>query len=239
MSTKIKTGCSSFNELSWKGVFYPEALPLKNWFEFYCQQFNTYELNATFYKFPTARTLTNWYNKVPEDFLFSVKMYKGVTHFRKFNNCESEIAEFYAVCRENLKEKLAHVLFQMPPSFSYSDERLLSVVNALYPSFKNVVEFRNASWWREEVFAIFKERNIIFCNVSYPNLPEDLVATAQNGYLRLHGVPKLFYSGYGTQHLADFKEQIQRQNWNEAFVYFNNTASENGILDALAFKDLR
>jgi len=237
-SSSIITGCSSFNESRWKGIFYPEDLPRKLWFDHYCKFFDTYELNASFYKFPTNKGLTAWYNSSPDGFLFSVKMYKGVTHFKKFNDCERLIREFYDACGNNLKEKLACVLFQLPPSFSYSEERLKLVLDSLDYSFKNVVEFRHISWWNENVYAAFRERGVVFCDVSYPSLPEDIVATDEIGYVRLHGVPKLFYSGYSAEYLADLSDEIARQNWRQSFVYFNNTASESGVIDALAFKTL-
>ncbi len=238
MKTEIIPGCSSFNESNWKGIFYPENLPRKDWFTFYCKHFNTYEMNGTFYKFPTDKTLANWYNKAPENFVFSVKMYKGITHFKKFKDCQQEIADFYNVCFENLKEKLGYILFQLPPSFSYSEEKLAMLLNGLDYSFKNAIEFRNASWWRSEVIEALKTKGVIFCNVSYPNLPEELITTTQTGYIRLHGTLKLFYSLYGKEYLQKLYNEIPAMKWKEVFVYFNNTASENGIIDALDFKNL-
>jgi uncharacterized protein YecE (DUF72 family) len=233
MKGQIIVGCSSFNESYWKGIFYPDALPAKDRFAYYCQYFNTYEMNNTFYKFPTAKVLQGWYAKAPDGFLFSVKMYKGVTHFKRFDECERLIAEFYAVCRENLKEKLACVLFQLPPSFSYSEEKLEMILNAVDHSFTNAIEFRNESWWRDDVYEALHEKGVIFCNVSYPKLPETTIATTPIGYIRFHGVPKLFYSGYGHDELQRWHDDIMRRDWEKAFIYFNNTASEHGILDAL------
>lgn len=238
MKTKIIPGCSSFNERYWQDVFYPEDLPRKDWFTYYCRHFDTYEMNGTFYRFPTSKALANWYDKSPKGFQFSVKMYKTVTHLKKFVDCEREIAEFYAVCRNNLKEKLACVLFQLPRSFSYSEDNLELLLESLDYSFTNVVEFRNAGWWRNNVFKAFAEHGIIFCTVSYPNLPEGLVKTASEGYVRLHGVPKLFYSGYGENYLSALKDDIGSIGWDKAFIYFNNTASTEGILDALEFRGL-
>jgi uncharacterized protein YecE (DUF72 family) len=230
---KIIIGCSTFNESYWKGVFYPEDLPRKDWFAYYCKHFNTYEMNSSFYKFPTAKVLQGWYQKAPDGFLFSVKMYKGVTHFKRFNDCERLIAEFYAVCRDNLKEKLACVLFQLPPSFSYSEEKLELILNAIDFSFTNVIEFRNESWWRSDVYESLRQKDVVFCNVSYPKLPETIVATTTTGYVRFHGVPKLFYSGYGYEALKRWYNDIMRHDLEKTFIYFNNTASEHGILDAL------
>lgn len=231
----LHIGLSAFNNAYWKGIFYPEGLPASKRFEYYCTHFNTYELNASFYKFPTLKGLQAWYDKSPEGFLFSVKMYKGVTHFRRFNECSREIADFYTVCREGLKEKLANVLIQLPPSFHYSPDRLGIIITSLDPSFSNVVEFRHESWWRQDVMEALQEHGIIFCSVSYPGLSDAIVKTAGTGYARLHGVPKLFYSGYSEAFLEDMLSQIGLAGFDSCFVYFNNTAGNEGILDALEF----
>lgn len=234
----IITGCSSFNETYWKGVFYPEDLPRKDWFAFYCRHFNTYEMNGTFYKFPTHKSLAPWHAKAPEGFLFSVKMYKGVTHYKKFMDCEREIGEFYDVCHNNLKKKLGCILFQLPPSFSYSEEKLQLILDALDYGFTNVVEFRNISWWREEVYTAFRKKGVVFCSVSYPSLPDEVVSTTAIGYIRLHGVPKLFYSGYDEAALEKWHADMIRQDWGKSFIYFNNTAAIEGIQNALLFEKL-
>ena len=88
MKNEIQIGCSSFNNRFWKGIFYPENLPTSKWFDFYCQHFTTYEFNGSFYRFPTVKVFENWYNKAPENFTFSVKAHKEITHIKKFINCE-------------------------------------------------------------------------------------------------------------------------------------------------------
>jgi len=231
-------GCSSYTTASWKGLFYPEDIPKSKWFPYYCEHFNTYELNSTFYKFPTVKILQNWYNKAPDGFRFSAKAYKGITHFKKFNNCQQEIADLYAVLREGLTDKLACVLFQLPPSFSYSKERLALIIGSLDLSFRNVVEFRNESWWRQDVLEALAGAGITFCSVSYPNLPTEVMATTSTGYVRLHGTPRLFYSEYSEAELEGLHNELLAQNFTEAFVYFNNTASEAAIENAIFFKSL-
>jgi uncharacterized protein YecE (DUF72 family) len=226
-------GTSSFNTGYWKGIFYPEDLPRSKWFDYYCRHFDTYELNATFYRFPTVKSLQGWYHKTPPHFLFAAKAHKIITHFKKFNDCRQEIDEFYAIASEGLKEKLGCVLFQLPPSFDYSEEKLQSILGYMNGSFKNVIEFRNESWWRQEVYDALAEKNITFSAVSFPKLPETIVKTTATGYVRFHGVPKLFYSQYSAEELRQWLQNIRMQDWNEAFIYFNNTASAAGILNAL------
>ncbi len=231
-------GCSSYNTASWKGLFYPENIPKSKWFQYYCEHFNTYELNSTFYKFPTVKTLQNWYNKAPEGFLFSAKAYKGITHYKRFKDCRQEIADLYAVLREGLAEKLACVLFQLPPSFSYSEERLALITGSLDRSFKNVVELRNESWWRQDVYDALAGAGITFCSVNYPKLPTEVIATTSTGYVRMHGNPRLFYSEYSEEDLRDLHKEILSKDFSQAFIYFNNTASEAAIENAVYFKEL-
>ena len=233
MKNEVLIGCSSFNNRFWKGIFYPDNLPASKWFQYYCEHFDTYEFNGSFYKFPTLRILENWYNKAPENFIFSIKAPKEITHLKRFADCENLIADFYNVCNNGLKEKLGPVLFQFPPSYHFSSERLSQIVNNLNPDFKNVVEFRHESWWIPEVWETFLENNIIFCSVSHPQLPKTIFTNFPLIFIRLHGTPKMFYSAYTNEELNLIKEQISNK---PAYVYFNNTASEAGIINALEFQ---
>ncbi|MCG9792188.1 DUF72 domain-containing protein [Flavobacterium algicola] len=235
MENQLIIGCSSFYNRLWKGIFYPEELPSKDWFSYYCKQFNSYEFNGSFYKFPTARVLGNWYEKTPDNFIFSIKAPKEITHVRKMVMCEDIIASFYEILQNNLKEKLGPILFQFPPSFTYNPERLQLILTSLNTDFKNVVEFRHESWWKEEVYAALAKMKITFCSVSHPNVPNTIISNGAFIYVRFHGNPKPFYSSYSSKELQEIKIQLQGK---EAYVYFNNTASISGILNALDFKVL-
>jgi uncharacterized protein YecE (DUF72 family) len=234
MKSEVLIGCASFNNRFWKGVFYPENLPASKWFAFYCQHFNTYEFNGSFYKFPTVRIFENWYNKTPEDFIFSVKAPKEITHINKFTDCKELITAFYAICKTGLKEKLGCILFQFPPSYHFTSERLQQIIDNLDLDFKNVIEFRHQSWWNQEVWDAFSTNNITFCSVSHPQLPQTIFKEFSLIYIRLHGIPKMFYSSYSTEELLHIKNEIASK---PAFVYFNNTASEAGILNALELQE--
>lgn len=234
----INIGCSSYATPSWQPLFYPEGLPKKQWFEFYCKHFNTYELNATFYRFPTLKSLQSWYEKTPHTFKFSIKAPKTITHIKRFADCNEEIEKFYSVIREGLKEKIACVLFQLPPSFTYSSERLKAIVTSVNPNFNNVVEFRHESWWRQDVIENLSENNVIFCTVNYPKLPTSVIKTTKTGYVRMHGNPKLFYSEYTPEDIEALYKDIKAQNFESSFIYFNNTASTAGIINALQAKKI-
>ncbi len=177
MSTKFYVGCSSFATPSWKTIFYPTDLLKKDWFTYYCTFFNTYEFNGSFYRFPTVASLQKWYDRTPTDFTFSIKVPKAITHIKKLIDCEQEIAEFYTVVSEGLSDKLACVLWQFPPSFIYSEDNLNRVINVLNDQFKIVIEFRHESWWNSVVVEKLQSKNIVFCNPSYPGLPDKLLKT--------------------------------------------------------------
>lgn len=232
---KLHIGCSSYATSSWRPLFYPQKLPKRLWFDYYCQHFKTYELNSTFYRFPTVESLLSWYGKTPDDFIFSIKVPKIITHIKRLKDCKEEIEEFYSVAEKGLKNKLACILWQLPPSFTFSPERLELVIHAMKPGFKNVVEFRNESWWREDVMNELSKNNITFCNVNYPGLPAEIRQNTEIGYVRMHGNPELFHSEYSEKDIEALYRDINNQGFKEAYVYFNNTASTAGIINALQF----
>ena len=134
-------GCSGFHYKHWKGTFYPQDLAQSKWFDYYCQFFNTLELNATFYRFPKLSFLDNWRVKSPADFRFAVKAPRAITHYKKFNDVVDLMSSFYNTARDGLQEKLGCILFQLPPNFHYSEEHLQRIIDNLDSSFLNVVEF--------------------------------------------------------------------------------------------------
>ena len=235
----LHIGCSSFSNAYWKGIFYPENLPRSEWFSFYCRHFDSYEINASFYRFPTVRTLTTWYGKAPDGFVFAVKAPKVITHLKRFVDCKDEVEKFYAVCREGLKEKLGPILFQLPPGIPYGREKLDLILSYMNLRFDNVIEFRNATWWQKEVFDALAQHNVSFSTVSYPGLPESVIETNDTGYVRLHGRPKLFYSNYSDAELQHLYNEMKKTKWKKAYVYFNNTASAAGSVNALKLNEIR
>lgn len=236
--TSIFIGTSSFYNRLWRGVFYPEDMASSEWFAYYCQHFNTFEINSSFYKSPTVRVLENWYKKAPEDFLYSVKAPKDITHIHRFRDPGDKLANFYNVCQNGLTDKLGCILFQLPPSYQYNHENLAAILDNLDTAFQNVVEFRNASWWNNDVFSAFRERGIAFCQPDYPNIPSETNKTTDTGCVRLHGNPRLFYSDYTETFLQELRSQIMAAGYRKVFIYFNNTASTSGILNALRLQEI-
>lgn len=231
-------GCSGYQYSDWKRIFYPEELPEKKWFEFYAGYFNSLELNVTFYRAPKPPLLRSWYTRTPNDFLFSVKAPRLITHFKRLHEAQVALNQFYEALRHGLAEKAGCVLFQFPSSFVYEEHRLERIVNLVDPSWRNVVEFRHESWWKEEVFSAFRSKNITFCGMSHPRLPNGVVQTSDAVYYRFQGVPHLYTSSYSTPQLENISQQIQSLNVKDAFIFFNNTADGAAVNNARQFREI-
>ena len=232
-------GCSGFHYKGWKEVFYPKGVPQRKWFEYYCEHFSTLELNVTFYRFPEVSMLKSWYERSAPDFSFSVKAPRIITHYKKLNECDKFLRDFYQTVEEGLKEKTSCVLFQFPPKYSYTNERLKKIIKSLDPGFPNVVEFRHESWWKNEVIKELGKNKITFSGMSHPLLPETVVANNSLFYYRMHGVPDLYQSPYSTQFLKQFIKEVKTsKKIKKAFIYFNNDIGCNAVKNATEMKVL-
>lgn len=238
---KWHIGCSGFMYRGWKEVFYPVEYPQRRYFEYYASQFDTLELNVTFYKFPQLAALKKWYDVSPNHFLFSLKAPRLITHYKQMKDCERELNDFYTTVEEGLKEKLGCILFQFPPKFIFTEDRLELIIKNLKPGIKNVVEMRDKSWWNKKTIKTLSENNIIFSGISHPILPEtqEVVVNNKSVYYRFHGIPKLFYSEYDEDGLKKIADAILRKkkNTEDVFIYFNNTASLAAINNARFIRD--
>lgn len=232
-------GTSGYHNYSWKNKFFPPSLSQTKWFEFYARFFNTLELNSTFYRFPRLKTLQNWYDKAPDDFMFSAKVPKFVTHYNRFKDTRTMMDDFYGVIGEGLKDKLGCVLFQLPPSLQYSDELIDQIVFNTNAPFTNVIEFRHVSWWNQRVYNKLASHNLIFCGHSYPKLPDDVIINSETAYYRFHGVPRLYYSQYKNDLVETVgNDLLNNKNLKTAYVYFNNTASLSALNNAFHLKQM-
>jgi uncharacterized protein YecE (DUF72 family) len=230
-------GCSGFHYKHWRGSFYPDKLAQKHWFSYYCEYFNTLELNVTFYRFPRIENLQQWYNTSPAGFQFAVKAPRAITQFKKFVGTQGMLQDFYTAVKDGLQDKCACCLFQMPPNFQYSGEKLQRIINSLDPCMNNVVEFRHPSWWNEEVFEVFKAHNISFCGMSHPNFPADLINTSALLYYRFHGDEQVYASSYTHEALTLFsKILLSNRNVKQAFIYFNNDINTHAVYNAKELK---
>jgi uncharacterized protein YecE (DUF72 family) len=232
-------GCSGFYYKSWKEKFYPSGLPQRRWFEYYCEHFNTVELNVTFYRFPKPDDLKGWFDRSPDDFKFTVKAPRLITHYKRFHNAKRETGDFYNSVTRGLKEKLGCILFQLHPGMVYSEENLDRILETLDHSHTNVIECRHPSWWCDEVMKILKREHVTFCSISYPDLPDDVYKTAPVMYYRFHGVPQLYLSSYSKRKLNTIAEKIQGfRAVKDVYCYFNNDIEVAAVSNAQTLQDI-
>jgi uncharacterized protein YecE (DUF72 family) len=232
-------GCSGFFYKHWREKFYPKRLPQRRWFEFYCESFNTVELNVTFYRYPTLGALQGWYDRSPHEFRFTVKAPRLITHYKKFNNALRETNDFYDLVSKGLREKLGCVLFQMPPNFARTESNLQNMLATLDRSFVNVIEFRHESWWTPKIYQILQQETIAFCGISYPGLPDQVIRSAPVLYYRFHGVPQLYASPYSTDDLRKIVTGINPfRGVEDVYLYFNNDIHAEAITNARAVSQM-
>jgi uncharacterized protein YecE (DUF72 family) len=230
-------GCSGWNYPEWKMNFY-KGVTQKNMFKRYAEVFGTCEINNTFYKFPSTDIIRKWYNESPDGFIFTIKATRIFTHFK--TRLESEkLNEFYTSI-SNLNEKLGCVLFQFPGTFKYDKKALVSIIENLDYNFRNVVEFRNLSWWNKTVYDAFKQNGVIFCNVSSPlELPEGTVHhTAEDLFIRFHGITDWYDHDYTEQELQVWVDSVRRVRPKRVWAYFNNTNRGDAVYNALEFQHM-
>jgi len=127
-------------------------------------------------------------------------------------------------------------LFQLPPQAIFTEERLQRIINSLDTSFNNVVEFRHQSWWKKGVIKELTDHNISFCGISYPGLPDKAVINNSFAYYRFHGIPVLYKSSYTDKELQEIAKVILKHQPQNAFIYFNNTASAAALGNAASLK---
>lgn len=232
-------GCSGFYNNDWKGSLYPEDAKSKDFLTLYAREFNCVEINSTFYRKPTAKTLMKWTDETPDDFRFFIKIPKVISHEKRMKDCREEVQAFCEHIHSHLKEKLSGFLYQFPPSFRKNQENTDLIISNIDHQYLNVIEFRHDTWWDNEIFKILKEHKIIFSGVSFPgNLPEDVIINHPDTlYYRLHGKPVLYKSEYSPEFLQNLAANVKKSE-HKAFIFFNNTWGNSAIKNSLFLKEI-
>lgn len=223
---KLLIGCSGFSYRHWRGNFYPEEIPQKNWFSHYRTVFPTVELNVTFYRTPTADTFKHWYEESEQHFSFAVKGSRYITHIKRLVDIDSAVERFFTPAKE-LKEKLKVILWQFPPQFKCDLQRLEIFLDLIKEyQVRSTLEFRNESWLCSEVTELCRTRNISLCMADAPTFIDETPLTADFVYIRRHGMQGSYNGSYSTAQLEQDAKRIRgylAKNL-DVFIYFNNDA---------------
>ena len=237
METDYRIGCSGYYYPDWKGFIYPVELKSKEWLHYYSNVFNTVELNGTFYHTPKLSALKKQAQATTENFKFSAKMSRFITHISRLKNSKQSIKDYQELLKEGLGNKLSYYLFQMPPTFHYNEENLERILKNIPHHPHNVVELRHISWWNDEVKKAFTKAHLTFCNVDFPGMDTGFIHTSSEFYLRLHGNPELFKTPYRKDRILDFYEHFPKK-MKRCSVYFNNTFGGAAYDNALQLVDI-
>jgi uncharacterized protein YecE (DUF72 family) len=226
-------GCSGWFYWHWRGSFYPEEIPRTEWFRHYAENFDTVELNAPFYSWPTLATVKTWIQQAEhsDTFVYTVKVSELITHVKKFARTRELVLDFGFIA-DLLGPRFGCFLFQLPPSFTFTAARLRAIVSQLDPARRNVVEFRHRSWWNDSVYRAFKNHGIIFCSCSGPRLPDELVRTADDIYVRFHGTSRWYRHDYTADELTSWAQRIRESGAHQSWIYFNNDRDGHAIKNA-------
>ncbi len=228
---KLYVGTSGYSYKEWKGHFYPEDLPEKEFLNFYGTKLNAVEINNTFYRLPKESVVQAWAEQVPDDFAFSVKASQRITHIKRLREVGDETEYLMRVVR-SLKHRLGVVLFQLPPNMKKDIERLQQFLTLLTGNVRVAIEFRHQSWFDEEIYNLLQKSNCSLCIADWDEkLEVPFVSTADWGYLRLRR------ESYTPADLKKWMKRIQAQNWKAAFVFFKH--EDAGIGPKLAMKFLK
>jgi len=191
----------------------------------------------TFYRSPKPETLKTWARKTQDNFKFSLKASRQITHLKKLKKVEHDL-EHLAFLSRQLGEKIGCLLYQLPPSLTRDLSLLESFLKSLPPGFKHVIEFRHPSWYSPEVYHLMSTYKAIFCVVSSTRVPSDVVITSEVGYFRFHGITGGYRYRYSDNELKRWVEAISRSVVQECFIYFNNDYQANAVFNALTLNKL-
>lgn len=236
-------GTSGWTYASWKGRFYPKDLPARRYLEYYTNEFSTTEVNCSFYQLPSPETFAKWAAQVPDQFIFSVKASRFITHIKRLGMVEEAWSNFVANALK-LGSHLGPILLQFPQMFRYDLHRLKAFLEQARVengrSLRLVFEFRHESWFKTSVYEVLRRHDAALCIADSSRYPRRRVVTTDFVYLRFHGPARLFGSSYPLAQLAAEARQIAR--WLKAglavYAYFNNDALGHAVVNAKTLRNL-
>jgi uncharacterized protein YecE (DUF72 family) len=230
---RVLVGTSGYAYKEWKGSFYPADLAATGMLPHYATRFDTVEINNTFYRMPTAKSVAGWAAAVPDSFTFVLKASQKITHYARLQGADDAVRYFSGTALQ-LGGKLGAVLFQLPPGFKQDLDRLRAFLPLLDQEVRCAFEFRHPSWFSPATYAVLRERNVGLCVADTADGTTPLEATADFGYLRLRD------EGYEDDDLRRWTATVRElgANWTHAFVFFKHEESGRGPALAARFRTL-
>jgi len=229
---EIRIGCSGWMYRHWRGLFYPGDLPQSRWLEFYARRFDTVEVNNTFYHLPDAAAFAAWKRRAPAGFVYALKASRLMTHMKKLKDPDEPLRRFFGLAR-TLGRSLGPILYQLPPRWPVNLERLAAFLHALPKRRRHAFEFREPSWYSEDVYALLRKHHAALCLHDMAGSAPARIAVGPFVYVRFHGTTK--YAGRYSDRTIDgwaawLAERVQ--DGVSCYAYFNNDAGGQAPVDA-------
>jgi uncharacterized protein YecE (DUF72 family) len=223
----IRIGCSGWNYAHWRdGVFYPPRLPSSKWLDHYAHFFDTVEVNSTFYRLPRPASVARWVTQSPPDFVFAVKASRYLTHIKRLSDVGPGLQRFYACIDPLLRSpKLGPILWQLPPNFRRDHARLAHALEHLPKEQRHAFEFRDASWFHEDVYALLREHRVALVIGDRPEVHsfQSHELTTDFTFVRFHSGTRGRRGNYSERELEEWAQRFEA--WSrrvDIYAYFNN-----------------
>jgi len=224
----VLAGASGYSFKEWKGSFYPDKIKPEEMLAYYAERLPTVEINNTFYRMPKAEVLENWRASTPEAFRFSIKASRRITHMARIKAESADSVAFLYKTLATLGVKRGAVLFQLPPNLKKDLPRLTEFLRLLPEDHRAAFEFRNESWFADDVYDALKTAGATLClSEREDNAPPPLVETAAWGYVRLR------LETYSDDELREWARKLEATSWREIYVYFMHEPTAPAYAQAL------
>jgi uncharacterized protein YecE (DUF72 family) len=244
MAARGYIGTSGWNYKHWRNLIYPERTPQKRWLDFMVGNFDTVEVNTSFYRIPKKETVAAWAQATPEHFRFALKLWRGITHYKKLTNSDTFTGNFLEVAQQLPPHRRGPLLIQLPPNQGKDLDKLIAYVRGLRElsdkQWPISVEFRNNTWLDDDTYRALDEENVALCI-------HDMVGKANTDrenhadfvYVRRHGTNEGRYAGsYSPEQLQSDASRVRA--WmaegRNVFMYYNNDIGGHAFWNA---RDLR
>ncbi len=234
----VYIGTAGWNYKHWQGPYYPRTIPQRQWLEYYGSDFNTVEINNSFYNLPALKTLRQWKQETPKQFVFSIKASRYITHMKKLHNPRQSLNRFLQRI-DALGNQLGPILFQLPPRWHKDIERLESFIRLLPRKYQYSMEFRDTSWWDDDIYELLRQNNIAWCQYELAGIKTPRIITADFAYVRLHGPEHTPYTGSyhgNTLHAWERYFKKIRNKMHAIYCYFDNDEKGYAVKNAKQLK---
>jgi uncharacterized protein YecE (DUF72 family) len=236
---ELRIGTSGWHYKHWHGRYYPASVSPQKYLAFYTRDFDSVEINNSFYRFPSEHVVDQWRLGTPDDFCFAVKGSRYITHNKKLADPENTLGNFIQIVTR-LGEKLGPILFQLPPHWHCNLERLNTFLYALPSGHRFSFELRDPSWHTTEVYRSLRRHNAAFCLYDLAGFQTPAELTADFVYIRLHGPCGKYQGEYSPTALKEWARRLKR--WSTrlaaAYVYFDNDEAARAVTNAKELKRL-